>query len=86
MLFRSLGLACGLDLFKLNDHGADAVTIDFIQRFIAALGLDQGLRAYGVDESHIDALAEQAYQDTCHRTNPVPVTRKDLKSLYVAAL
>jgi len=85
-LYRRLGLACGLDLFKLNDYGADAVTIDFIQRFIAALGLDQGLRAYGVDESHIDALAEQAYQDTCHRTNPVPVTRKDLKSLYIAAL
>src|SRR6266404_821737 len=85
-LYRRLGLACGLDLFKLNDHGADAVTIDFIQRFIAALGLDQGLRAYGVDESHIDALTGQAYQDTCHQTNPVPVTRKDLKALYVASL
>src|SRR6266702_1060292 len=85
-LYRRVGIAAGLDVLRLNDHGADAVTIDFIQRFIAALGLDQGLRAYGVDESHIDALAEQAYQDTCHQTNPVPVTQKDLKALYVAAL
>jgi alcohol dehydrogenase class IV len=85
-LYRRVGLAFGLDLFKLNDHGANAVTIDFVQRLIATLGLDQGLRAYGVDESHIDALAEQAYQDTCHQTNPVPVTKRDLKSLYLAAL
>jgi len=85
-LYRRVGLAFGLDLFKLNDHGANAVTIDFVQRLIATLGLDQGLRAYGVDESHIDALAEQAYQDTCHQTNPVPVTKKDLKALYLAAL
>src|SRR5262245_55274251 len=85
-LYRRLGLSFGLDLFKLNDHGANAVTIDFVQRLIATLGLDQGLRAYGVDEAHIDALAEQAYQDTCHQTNPVPVTKKDLKALYLSAL
>jgi alcohol dehydrogenase class IV len=85
-VYRRVGTACGLDLFKLNDRGADAVTIDFIQGFIAGLGLDQGLRSYGVDESHIDDLAEQAYEDTCHQTNPVPVTKKDLKALYLAAL
>jgi 4-hydroxybutyrate dehydrogenase len=85
-LYRRVGLACGLDLFKLNDRGADAVTIDFIQGFVAGIGLDQGLRSYGIDESHLDALAEQAYQDPCHKTNPVPVTKKDLKGLYLASL
>ena len=85
-LYRRIGLACGLDLFRLNDRGADAVTIDFIQSFIANLSLDQGLRSYGINESHVDALVEQAYQDTCHQTNPVSVTRKDLKQLYLAAL
>ena len=85
-LYRRVGIACGLDLFKLNDRGADAVTIDFVQGFIAALNLDQGLRSYGIDESHIDALVEQAYQDPCHKTNPVPVTKKDLRCLYTAAL
>ena len=85
-LYRRVGTACGLDLFKLNDRGADAVTIDFIQSFIAGLNLDQGLRSYGIDESHIDALTEQAFQDACHKTNAVPVTKKDLKALYLAAL
>jgi 4-hydroxybutyrate dehydrogenase len=85
-LYRRIGVACGLDLFKLNDRGADAVTIDFMHSFLANLSLDQGLRSYGLDESHIDALVEQAYQDACHKTNPVPVTKKDLKQLYLAAL
>src|SRR5439155_12366385 len=85
-LYRRVGIACGLDLFKLNDHGTDAVTIDFIRRFISGLGLDQGLRAYGVNESHVGALSEEAFLDSCHQTNPVPVTKKDLKALYLAAL
>jgi alcohol dehydrogenase class IV len=85
-LYRRIGVACGLDLFKLNDRGADAVTIDFVQSFLAGLNLDQGLRSYGIDESHIAALVDQAYQDACHKTNPVPVTKKDLKALYLAAL
>ena len=85
-LYRRVGVACGLDLHKLNDRGADAVTIDFIQSFIAGLNLDQGLRSYGIDESHIDALTEQAFQDSCHKTNAVPVAKKDLKALYLAAL
>jgi len=85
-LYRRIGLACGLELYKLNDHGADAVTIDSVQNFIAGLGLDQGLRSYGINESHLDALAEQAFADSCHQTNPVPVTKKELKALYLAAL
>jgi len=52
----------------------------------AGLGLDQGLRSYGINESHLDALAEQAFADSCHQTNPVPVTKKELKALYLAAL
>ena len=48
--------------------------------------LVQGLRAYGVQESQIEALAEQAVHDSCHRTNPVPVTKKDFIALFQAAL
>jgi len=28
----------------------------------------------------------QAFADSCHTTNPVPVNREDLKALYQAAL
>ena len=33
---------------------------------------------HGVTESQLDALADQAFADACHQTNPVPVTRDDL--------
>ena len=85
-LYRRVGLACGLDVLKLKDPEADAKTIQFIKKFIARLGLTGKLGAHGVKSSQIDALATQAFADSCHVTNPVPVSREDLKSLYLAAL
>ncbi len=85
-LYRRVGLACGLDVFKLSAVRADRKTIDFIKKFIIYLGLKDGLKAHGVKESQIDALTEQAFADACHFTNPVPVTREDIRHLYQAAL
>ena len=85
-LYRRVGLASGLDVLKCSDAEADALTINFISNFMMDLELRPGLRAYGVKESNIEALTEQAIQDSCHQTNPVPVTAADLKSLYVSAL
>ena len=45
-----------------------------------------GLRAHGVSESALPMLADAAFADGCHATNPVPVTRDDLLSLYEQAL
>jgi alcohol dehydrogenase class IV len=85
-LYRRVGLACGLDLNKLSPPEADRQTIDFIRIFNAGLGLAEGLRASGVKESQIEALTNQAFEDQCHLTNPVPVKHDDLKALYLAAL
>jgi alcohol dehydrogenase class IV len=85
-LYRRIGLACGLDVVKCSDKEADSRTIEFVEPFIAGVGLNQKLCDYGVKESQIDALADQAILDGCHQTNPVPVTRDDLKALYQAAL
>jgi alcohol dehydrogenase class IV len=85
-LYQRIGVACGLDLVKAKPEDADRKTIDFIKKFIAGLGLTGGLRAHGVKDSLLDSLAGQAFADSCHLTNPVPVTREDLKSLYQAAL
>jgi alcohol dehydrogenase class IV len=84
-LYRRVGVACGLDVMKCSDAEADARTIDFLQSFIAGVGLTQRLRDLGVKESQFDLLADQAILDGCHRTNPVPVTRDDLRALYVAS-
>ena len=68
------------------DAEADAQTIACVEALAAAVGLNQKLRELGVSEAQVDALADQAIQDGCHQTNPVPVTREDLKSLYLAVL
>ena len=50
------------------------------------IGISGGLRAHGIDESALEMLAAAAFADSCHRTNPVPVTQVDLLELYRAAL
>jgi 4-hydroxybutyrate dehydrogenase len=50
------------------------------------LGLAGGLQAEGVTEADIPKLAEKAFEDACHRSNPKPVTRDDLAALYRASL
>jgi 4-hydroxybutyrate dehydrogenase len=85
-LYRRVGIACGLDVIKSSDSDADLLTIDFVTNFLAGLELRSGLRAFGIKEGDIDALAAQAIKDGCHQTNPVPVTLADLRSLYLNAL
>jgi 4-hydroxybutyrate dehydrogenase len=79
-LYRRVGIA--LDLADPSD----AATIAAVRTLLDDIGLKPGLRAHGVDESKLDALADQAFADSCHATNPVPVTREDLRNLYRSAL
>ena len=65
---------------------ADFRTIEFVKKFVADVGMKPSLHQYGVKEAQLDALAEQAFEDACHLTNPVPVNRDDLKGLYKLAL
>lgn len=85
-LYRRVGVACGLDVLKAKPEEADRKTIDFIKKFISDIGLRGGLRDHGVKDSLLDSLAGQAFADSCHLTNPVPVTREDLRALYQAAM
>jgi len=85
-VYRRVGLACGLELASAPDEVADFRTIEFVKKFTADLGIKHSLHQYGVKEGQLDALADQAFDDACHLTNPVPVNRDDLKELYCAAL
>ena len=64
----------------------DAQAIAAVRGLLREIGLGEGLRKYNVAESQLGALADQAFQDPCHRTNPVPVTRDDLYRLYQQAM
>src|ERR1041385_3876214 len=59
-LYRRIGLACGLDVFRLSDPEADKRTVEFIRKFVAGFGLGENLRAHGVRETHLDALSHRS--------------------------
>jgi 4-hydroxybutyrate dehydrogenase len=52
----------------------------------AQIGLPDGLRHESVTEADIAKLADKAFEDACHRSNPRPTTRDDLAALYLASL
>jgi 4-hydroxybutyrate dehydrogenase len=65
---------------------SDACTIASVKSLLKEIGLTGGLRGAGVKDDQLDALADQAFADSCHKTNPVPVTRDDLRALYQQAM
>jgi len=85
-LYRRVGISCGLDLMRCPETEADQQTIGFIARFLAALGLNTRLREHGVKAEQLDSLIAQAVDDPCHKTNVVPVSPDDFRSLYLEVL
>jgi 4-hydroxybutyrate dehydrogenase len=85
-VYRRIGLACGLDLVKASDADADRATIEFVSRFLAGLNLQSRLREHGVKRDQLDQLANQAWDDPCHKTNAVPVSKDDIRKLYLEVI
>jgi alcohol dehydrogenase class IV len=75
-VYRRVGEAMGLY------DAADAAVIKAVRQLLLDSLLGFGLKAAGVRPDQLDALADAAFADGCHATNPVPVTRDDLKRLY----
>jgi len=50
------------------------------------LGIEFGLKNHGIFQEDVPFLADEAFADTCHATNLMPVTRDDLAAVYAAAL
>jgi len=57
-----------------------------LARFRHELGLPDGLAAVGIRDEHLDALADEAFDDACHQCNPRTTTRDDLYELYRASM
>jgi alcohol dehydrogenase class IV len=64
----------------------DACAIASVKSLLKEIGLTGGLRSAGVKDDQLDALADAAFADSCHKTNPVQVTREDLRALYQQAM
>jgi alcohol dehydrogenase class IV len=50
------------------------------------VGIPHRLRDVGVQEAHLDTLADLAFADFAHPNNPKPVSRNDFRALYAEAL
>jgi len=52
----------------------------------ADLGIPAQLGTLGVKQEHVPRLAEIAFADICHRTNPRSCTKQDFQTLFAGAL
>ncbi|MBK7582209.1 MAG: iron-containing alcohol dehydrogenase [Myxococcales bacterium] len=65
------------------DEGGGAAAVRSLR---ARVGLPGGLAAGGVKPDVLPALAEKAFVDACHRSNPRKCSKDDLLSLYRASM
>ncbi len=54
--------------------------------FLEDIGIQTGLSGLGIREEDLEALSTEAFEDPCHQTNMIPVSQKDLLSIYREAL
>lgn len=71
-IFREAGLARG----ALSES---------CRAFFNTLDIPFGLRNHKVPESELEALSQDAFEDSCHASNAIPVKREDMLEVYRAA-
>ncbi len=54
--------------------------------FIKATGIQLGLQHHNIANHDLEALTREAFTDTCHKTNMIPVDSTDLLNVYQMAL
>jgi len=53
--------------------------------WFSALGIEFGLQHHNIPQEQLDFLAGEAFDDPCHSTNIIPVSREDLLQVYQKA-
>ncbi len=72
-------------VFDLPDTNGEAV-VNYLFDLNSRIGIPHQLRAIGVEEKHVDTLADLAIADFAHPNNPKPVSRQQFRDLYAEAL
>jgi alcohol dehydrogenase class IV len=60
--------------------------VEWLARLKARIGIPAKLGERGVRKEHIAKLVEIAVADTCHQTNPRPVTAADFERIFAGAI
>jgi alcohol dehydrogenase class IV len=75
------------ELARVCDAGATAQSfVDWLGGLKARIGIPAKLGERGVKKEHIAKLVEIAVADTCHQTNPRPVTAADFERIFAGAI
>lgn len=72
-------------MFEKRQRPADSLA-QHCKNFITELNIQPRLSEQGVAESDLASLSVEAFDDPCHQSNMVPVTRADMLSVYKAAM
>jgi len=63
-----------------------AAFIEWLASLKSRIGIPAKLGAKGVTSAHLPRLVEVAVKDTCHQTNPKPVSAGDFERIFAQAL
>jgi alcohol dehydrogenase class IV len=66
-------------------NGTGEAVVDYLFSLNSKINIPHRLRDIGVQEEHVEPLADLAIADFAHPNNPKPVTRADFKKLYEQA-
>jgi 4-hydroxybutyrate dehydrogenase len=77
-------LARLLDLFREAGMAKGSLA-ESSRAFFTVLGVPFGLRNHKVPQADLEPLSKDAFEDTCHASNIIPVQREDMLAVYRAA-
>jgi 4-hydroxybutyrate dehydrogenase len=70
-----------------QERGLSGDSLSSVSRaWFESLGIEFGLARHGIPVDRLEFLADEAFDDPCHPTNMIPVTREDLLATYRTAL
>ena len=79
-------LAAWLDLPARSEEEAFDAILQWILELREELGIPHTLKDMGLDDKQIDLVCKMAAEDPTATTNPMPLTEKNLRSIFLAAL
>jgi alcohol dehydrogenase class IV len=75
------------ELARVCGAGSTAQSfVDWLAALKQRIGIPAKLGAKGVTREHLAKLVEIAVNDTCHQTNPRPVSKADFERIFAAAM
>lgn len=80
--YAKVAAAFGINTFDMTKEEAGEKAIEAVADLNRKIGIPERLSQVGVKEQDLEELADKAFADGCHGTNPRACTRDDLMALY----